>query len=203
MNALTEKKKSNRFGVRVFDTVLSSKNIVDSVSRNSSAFWREFCYASAWDFSYERVHSIADLKHLLGRVIKENIMIFSGHGSPDAWHLTNGEELTPKTAKEIRVHPKNFGKTIIFSSCYMAKNTKQCQEFRDVFRARELLTYYELMYDQYCFLNESILLTLMHKNKNRAISQFDFVKFKSLTDFMKTLNKKGAKRHPMEIFTAK
>ncbi|MNE69827.1 hypothetical protein D3C80_1655780 [compost metagenome] len=72
-------------GIRVFDTVLDGKNTRDMVSRNSADFWRPFCKSAGWSFNYERIHSLDDLKYFFSKKIKEDIIIFSGHGNENGF----------------------------------------------------------------------------------------------------------------------
>ncbi|PSW44830.1 hypothetical protein C0W40_08010 [Photobacterium leiognathi subsp. mandapamensis] len=56
------------------------------------------------------------------------------------------------------------------------------------------------MYDRFCFLNESILLTSIEHKFNRGRQSFtlnDFFDFQVETDFMKNMNGKYVKLHPM------
>lgn len=184
-------------GVKVFDTVLDSLKRKDTVSRNSSGFWREFCKSANWAFSHERVHSLADLDYFFSRKIDENIIIFSGHGEKDGFHLTNKDIFTPD---KISVLPdKNKGKTIIFSSCLLAKNHELCMGFKEFFGAERLFGYKTVVDDQFCFLNESLLLSMIEINrKNFGYDQF--LEFQEKTEFLRALNKKRYKNHPMVMF---
>jgi hypothetical protein len=192
------------FGIRVFDTVLNTRNRKDTVSRNSSSFWREFCLASGWSFGYERVHSLSDLNHFMARKIEEDVVIFSGHGNEDGWHMTNGDALTRESAQEIQISNKNHGKTIIFSACNMANNEELCSDLAKSFQAKRLFAYHHLMHDKYCFLCESILLTLIDEKENVKMGTFgdtDFRLFLGNTDFIKNLNQKYVKTHPMAMYS--
>jgi hypothetical protein len=184
------------FGVRVFDTVLDNKRIKDTVSRNSANFWGAFTKAAGWDFSYERVHSLGDLEHFLGRVIKEDVIIFSGHGSDSGWHLTNGECFVPGAIPATCVHSKNQGKIIIFSSCLIGKSLDRCSQYKTFFSAESVFAYRHIMCDSYCFLNESILLSVLADTKGK-IDFAGFDEFKRNTLFMKNMNQKRVKLHPM------
>lgn len=190
------------FGIRVFDTVLDGGNLKDTSSRHSAGFWREFCHASNWSFSYERIHSLKDLSFFLNRTIKENVIIFSGHGYNDGWHMTNGDILNADSLANIRIHANNLGKDIIFSSCLMARNDDMCKSLKNIFCAKRLFAYNEEVQDRICFLNESILLMLIAKklSKQRNFAAGDFLDFKENTNFMKTLNKRNARVHPMEMY---
>jgi len=184
--------------IRVFDTVLDGKNINDTVTRNSSDFWKVFCNASGWSFNYERVHSLADLEFFMSRVIKQDIIIFSGHGNEDGWHMTNREVFIPSTFNHKKIHEKNFGKIVIFSSCLIGKSEQLCKEYKSLFGARKLFAYRHVMHDRYCFLNESILLSMLEQVG--SFSESDFIDFKEKTLFMKNLNKKHVRLHPMVMF---
>lgn len=189
------------FGVRVFDTVLNSKNIKDTVTRNSSSFWKEFCAVSGWSFSYERIHSFTDLKHFLSRTIKEDFIIFSGHGDESGWHMTNGDVLSAASSTEIKLHKNNIGKNIIFSSCLMANNEELCKNLKNNLQAKRLFAYKHLMLDAFCFLNESILLNQIEQiEKRKCFTYNDFTAFQENTMFMKNLNIKHVKTHPMKMF---
>lgn len=59
------------------------------------------------------------------------------------------------------------------------------------------------MLDRFCFLNESILLTSIEHKFNRGKGSFtgnDFIEFQIQTDFMKNMNEKHVKLHPMVMF---
>jgi hypothetical protein len=84
--------------IRVFDAVLDNAKRRDTVSRNSADFWRSFCFSAGWGFSYERVHSLTDLKYFFGKKIHEEVIIFGGHGTDKSdnenekgWCLSNDE----------------------------------------------------------------------------------------------------------------
>lgn len=188
------------FGVRVFDTVLDRKNIRDTSSRNSADFWKTFCLASNWRFSYERVHSLTDLSYFLNRKINESVIIFSGHGNIDGWHMTNGDVLNENNISGI--HDGNTGKDIIFSSCLMAKNDELCKSLKTGLGAKRLFAYRKEMSDKDCFLNESILLTFIAKKlgQNQNFTEGDFLTFRKNTNFMKTLSEHNARVHPMEMY---
>ncbi|WED22819.1 hypothetical protein L3Q72_05350 [Vibrio sp. JC009] len=185
-------------GVRVFDTVLDGRNRRDTVTRNSADFWKPFCKSANWDFSYERVHSLKDLEFFLSRKIKEDVIIFSGHGNEEGFELSNGEVFDGSNLKALS--KKNHDKVIIFSSCLIGKNEQLCEDFKSYFSAQAVFAYRHLMLDRYCFLNESILLTSMEHQFNRGKKSFtynDFINFQLQTDFMKNMNEKHVKLHPM------
>ncbi len=184
-------------GVRVFDTILDGAKRKDTVSRNAADFWRPMCKSAGWAYSHERVHSLADLKYFFSKKIEENVIIFSGHGEVDGFHLSNGEVFTPDALADFP--DKNAGKIVIFSSCFIGKNAELTLAFKQYFAAFRLFAYTELMYDRFCFLNESILLTLMEKAGNN-FTDSQFADFQSKTDFLKNLNKKHVKNHPMVMF---
>ena len=186
------------FGVRVFDTVLDGRNIKDTFSRNAADFWRQYCKASGWSFSFERIHSLTDLSYFMNRTIKEDVILFSGHGHDNGWHMTNKEVLNEESIDQIVVNKNNTGKEIVFSSCLMGINGSLCNSIKTKFEAKRLFAYRHEMEDRFCYLNEAILLTLLEKKKN--FTEKDFEKFKASTVFMKNLNKKGVKMHPMEMY---
>ena len=185
-------------GIRVFDTVLDGKNIKDTVSRNSADFWKPFCKSAGWKFSHERVHSLSDLEYFFSKMIKEEVIIFSGHGNEDGFYLSNGECFNGQNLKAFP--KKNHDKIIIFSSCLIGKNEDLSQELKSYFSANALFSYRHLMYDRFCFLNESILLTSIEHKLTRGKQSFtwnDFLEFQAETDFMKNMNGKYVKLHPM------
>jgi len=185
------------FGVRVFDTVLN-ENHKDTVSRNSADFWKPFCQSAGWDFNYERVHSLEDLEYFLSRKIKEDVIIFSGHGESDGFHLTNKSCFDGNNLKALP--EKNHGKLIIFSSCLIGKNEELANKLKSYFQASALISYREIMEDRYCFLHESILLSFIeHKfsRKKNSFTSNDFIEFQCHTEFMKNMNKDNVKLHPM------
>jgi len=186
------------FGVRVFDTVLNKRNLRDTVSRNASSYWKEFCLASCWSFSYERIHSISDLQFFLSKAIKEDVLIFSGHGNVDGWHMTNGEVFTPSAIEQCKINKLNFGKTLIFSSCLLGNSEEICNSYKELFGARNIFAYRHEMEDRFCFLNESILLTLMQDKKR--FSKKSFESFQKKTGFMKNLNQAYVRMHPMVMY---
>jgi len=186
------------FGVRVFDTVLDSRNLKDTTTRSSSSFWKEFCQASDWSFSYERIHSLADLQVFLKKTIKEDFIIFSGHGNDSGWHMTNGDALSPQTLSELDINDKNRNKNVIFSSYLMATNDDVCFKIKKLLFAKRIFAYRHIMQDRFCFLNESILLTLIEQKD--SFNQKDFEDFQEKTKFMKNINQKHVKLHPMKMY---
>nr|WP_320135556.1 hypothetical protein [uncultured Amphritea sp.] len=185
-------------GVRVFDTVLDDKNIKDTVSRNSADFWKSFCKSAGWKFSHERVHSLCDLEYFFSKKIKEEVIIFSGHGNENGFYLSNGECFNGKNLKNFP--KKNHDKFVIFSSCLMGKNETLSQELKSYFSAQALFSYRHIMYDTFCFLNESILLISINHKSSKGRQSFtskDFNEFQSGTGFLKNINSKYVKLHPM------
>ena len=187
--------------IRVFDTILEKKR-GDSATRNSSDFWRPFCSASCWEFNYERVHSLRDIELFFSKHIKEEIIIFSGHGTDtDGFHLSNGEKIDG--TQDFKKVAKNAGKTLIFSSCLIGSNLNRAVAIKQAFAASTLFAYQHVMEDRFCFLNEAILLTMLGHNleKNRKkFSENDFIDFVVNTEFMKNMNQKGVKNHPLLMF---
>ncbi|MEE9339153.1 MAG: hypothetical protein V3U87_13825 [Methylococcaceae bacterium] len=184
-------------GIRVFDTILDTKNLNDTVTRNSADFWAPFCKSAGWKFGYERVHSLDDLEYFFSKKIKEDIIIFSGHGDENGFYLSNGDCFNGEDLKSFP--KKNYGKTIIFSSCLIGK-TELPSTLKDYFSAQAFFSYRHLMYDRFCFLYESILLTLIEHKQMKGKKNFtdnDFLNFQSETDFMKNMNEKNVKLHPM------
>jgi len=190
-------------GVRVFDTVLDSQNLRDTVSRNSADFWRPLCKSANWDFSHERLHSFQDVEFFLSRKIKENVIVFSGHGLRDGFHLTNGDLLDGHDMKPVPA--KNHGKIVIFSSCLIGASEETALQLKDYLKADILFAYQYEMSDRYCFLYESILLSSIEhfkskKNGEGSFTRKHFELFQEETMFMKNMNLKGVKKHPMLMF---
>jgi hypothetical protein len=193
-------------GIRVFDSILDGKKNKDTVSRNAADYWKAFCHSAGWDFSYERIHSLTDLEFFMSRKIKEDVIIFSGHGyagkeNENGFHLSNKEVYCGQP--EIIMPMKNHGKTVIFSSCLMGKNDLLAQTIKSALGADYLFAYKHLMYDRFCFLNESILLTTMEYISNKGKQSFtdnDFIDFQVNTEFLKNMNGKHVKSHSMLMF---
>jgi hypothetical protein len=189
-------------GIRVFDTILSTKKNGDSVTRNSADFWRTFCVSSNWKFNFERAHSLADIEYFFSEPIKENVIIFNGHGNEtDGFFLSNGDIIDG--SHHFKINRKNYGKIIIFSSCLIGKNTKLSKGLKEFFGAKHLFSYQHIMEDRFCFLNESILLTMIDRtfeNGRLTFTENNFSEFCLQTDFMKNMNKKGVKQHPLLMF---
>lgn len=189
----------HKLSIRVFDTILDSSKLKDTVTRDSSSFWKPFCKSSGWDFNYERVHSISDLNFFFSRKIKEDILIFSGHGNEDGFYLSNNDCFRASSEGLIKFPVKNEGKTIIFSSCLIGKKASLCEEYKKYFNADAVFAYRHLMSDRFCFLNESILLTIIshHFISKNSFSLKNFEEFKEKTSFMKNMNQSHVKKHPM------
>lgn len=188
--------------VRVLDTILDDRKLKDTVSRNSADFWKPFCKSAGWSFSHERIHSYADLNFLMSKKIKEDVIIFSGHGNENGFFLSNGDRIDGKCDDLKEIHPKNHNKYIIFSSCLIGKASKTSEQLKDYFQAKRLFSYQHLMADRYCFLYESILLSSIEKAlyKKDNFSESDFEAFKKNTMFMKNMNESHVKKHPMLMF---
>ena len=192
-------------GIRVFDTVLDVKRN-DTVSRNAADFWSPFCKSAGWKFGYERVHSLTDLEYFLSKKINENVIIFSGHGLGNlkggkvGFHLTNGDVLDGSS--NIKIHKENHGKIIIFSACLIGSNEALCKGLGKLFDAEFLFAYRHEVYDRFCFLNESILLTYIEHSTKSGDAKFNHAKFEEFrkqTMFMKNMNKEHVKLHPMRM----
>ncbi|MEC5211785.1 hypothetical protein RCH06_000318 [Polaromonas sp. CG_9.5] len=186
-------------GIRVFDTILSTHKNGDSTIRNSADFWRTFCAASGWRFTYERVHSLADIEYFFKNYIEEDVIIFSGHVcKADGFILSNGEIING--TNNFIVNPKNHEKIIIFSSCFIGGNKKLAEKIKSFFGAKYLFAYQQIVEDRFCFLNESILLMMMNRNNRTTFTENKFLNFQLQTDFMKNMNKSGVKNHPLLMF---
>jgi hypothetical protein len=187
--------------IRVFDTILEKTN-GDTTGRNSADFWRPFCAASGWSFNYERVHSLEDINFFFGKPIKEEIIIFSGHGEKaGGFCLSNNEKIDG--TQQINIHKRNEGKIIIFSSCSIGKNKTLADAIKSQFSAKNLFAYQHVVEDRFCFLNESILLTMMDhlfENGRKSYTENDFFDFTFSTDFMKNINCARVRNHPMLMF---
>lgn len=186
-------------GIRVFDTILSTHKNGDTAIRNAADFWRIFCAASGWEFTYERVHSLADIEYFFNQKIEEDVIIFSGHGcETDGFILSNEEVIDGRNT--FTVDPENHGKTIIFSSCLIGKNRKLAEGIKSFFGAKYLFAYQQIVEDRFCFLNESILLMMMNRNKRLTFTENKFLDFQLQTDFMKNMNQSSVKNHPLLMF---
>ncbi len=186
--------------IRVFDTILEHHG-ADRTTRNSADFWRPFCAASNWEFNYERVHSLADIEFFFGKPIKENVIIFSGHGTAkDGFHLSNGEKIDGNNI--LKIHKNNSGKIIIFSSCLIGKDSKLIEKIKYLFSANAIFAYQHIMEDRFFFLNESILLTMMDKKftKGKNFTNTNFDEFIKKTIFMKNMNAAYVQEHPLLMF---
>jgi len=187
--------------IRVFDTILH-KQKGDSATRNSADFWRPFCAASCWKFNYERVHSLQDVGFFFSKHIKEDVIIFSGHGTDKGgFHLSNGEMIDG--TQDFTQVAKNAGKIVIFSSCLIGGDPKLAAALKNAFAAKNLFAYQHAMEDRFCFLNEAILLTMLGHHLEKGGKKFTdnhFLDFTIETDFMKNMNQKGVKNHPMVMF---
>jgi hypothetical protein len=186
--------------VRVFDTILRERG-ADRTTRNSADFWRPFCAASNWEFNYERIHSLDDVNFFFSRPIREDIIIFSGHGSDSrGFHLSNGDIIDG--TNQFTIHQKNFDKTIILSSCSIGADAQLSTNIKNSLRAQNLFAYQHEMEDRFCFLFESMLLTLIdHRfERHASFGKVQFDEFKASTDFLKNINKPYAREHPLLFF---
>ncbi|GAM10328.1 hypothetical protein OR1_02617 [Geobacter sp. OR-1] len=196
------------FGVRIFDTILDEK-YNDTTSRQAADFWREFCFASEWDFAYERVHSIADIDYFFGsRVIPEPIIIFCGHGLDKTdqksgfekgWILSNGETLDGGINNQngIRILPANKNKIIIFSACLIGKNTKMATNLKKLFNAEALFAYRTEIQDRICFLVEPFLLTLISEDARISAIPHHYETTKKSLAPLKNINQSHEKTFPL------
>jgi hypothetical protein len=190
-------------GIKVFDTVLNHKNLNDTTSRNASDYWRSFAQAAGWNFSFERLHSLADFEYFMNRKIKETVIIFSGHGhQDDGFGFSNGDLLNLVSLAKIKLPEKNKGKTVIFSSCLLGKNTELCQKLKDFFGTNNLFAYQHTIKDQYAFLFESLLLSEMEMIywKNQKFTENNFIEYQAKTDHIKNYNQDYVKNHPMKMY---
>jgi hypothetical protein len=188
--------------IRVFDSILQ-KSRGNSAGRNASDFWRPFCDASGWKFNYERVHSLQDVEFFFSKKIKEEIIIFSGHGcDQDGFLLSNGDKIDG-TQNFTKV-AGNSGKIVIFSSCLIGGNKRLATSIKSSFAANTLFAYRHVIEDRFCFLNESILLTMLGHNleteRKKSFTRNDFDDFSKKTNFMKNINQKSVRTHPLVMF---
>ena len=85
----------------------------------------------------------------------------------------------------------------------MGKNDDLMDDIYALFSPMAVFAYTDVIHDKYCFLYESILLTMLeHKyvKGTSRISQEFFWDFQDETMFMKNMNKKFVNNHPMEFF---
>jgi hypothetical protein len=181
-----------QMGVFVLDTQLDKQW---TSRRRGAVFWEEYCSHAGWRFAYERVHSLDDLRYILGnRVIQEHVLIFNGHGHrADGWQLSNGEKLDGNTS--LKIHPKNRHKLIIFSSCEIGANARVCQALRQLFMAKAVIGYSSSVDDDFCFLVEPALLQLVANTEKSPADAVALVARQ--LDPWKFINKKGATMFPM------
>jgi hypothetical protein len=186
--------------VRLFDTILSTRS-GDSVSRNGADFWKSFCQSAIWEFHYERIHSLVDIELFFSRKIREDVIIFNGHGSKtDGFHLSNGDILNGNHT--FFIPPKNHDKILIFSACSIGNNAKLSNRLKEFFKAKAVFSYRKVVYDHYCFLNESILLAYLDRvhSHGRPFNEAAFADFQQHTNFMRFFNQNHARVHPMLMF---
>lgn len=193
-----------KFGVRVFDTILAD-SCGNTTSRRSHAYWKEFCVASEWDFNYERIHSRSDLNYFFGSEdipMTEQIFIFNGHGLESGFTLSNGDVISKPG--DIEVFNSNKKKILIFSSCLIGKNPDLAHSLKSLFDAEAVFAYTVKVSDSFCFLVESYLLTLL------CSEFFDSHQFKGLrdvlnitrkgTDIFRKLEMPGVDGHPLVMY---
>ena len=187
--------KPEPFSVCVFDTQLDKGW---RSRRQSAKFWEQICFQADWDFTYERIHSLEDMRYFLEeRKIPARIIIFNGHGtSSDGFRLTNNQVLDRNTA--IKIHPDNKHKIIIFSSCLIGANRRLCKSLFELFCAEAVVAYKTEVQDVFAFLVETALLELFDFGYSIETA-VETVK-KSL-DPWKTINLKGAKAFPLVYYT--
>jgi len=153
----TKQIRPAKFGVFVFDTCLDTSLYSD---RQAADFWYRYCTSAGWAHGAERVHSIADLKYFLRRKIKENVLLFSGHGSQrKGFRLTNGEILDKKV--DLSISRANSQKVIIFSACLMGANRALCEHLGNELKARAVIAYSKMIPDDLCFIAEPLLLQFL------------------------------------------
>ena len=80
----------------------------------------------------------------------------------------------------------------------MATNDDVCFKIKKLLFAKRIFAYRHIMQDRFCFLNESILLTLIEQKD--SFNQKDFEDFQEKTKFMKNINQKHVKLHPMKMY---
>lgn len=179
------------FGVFVFDTQLDKGW---RSRRRSHVFWEEYCHHADWTFAYERVHSKPDIEYMLGkRIIKERVLLFSGHGSRGGgWVLSDGTCFDRKTT--LKVHEKNRHKVVVFSSCEIGANASLMRHYKDVLGAAAVISYTDDINDSIAFLAEPALLQLLDagQDPDSAVE-----KVREAFDNWKGINKKHAKQFPM------
>lgn len=180
-----------KMGVFLFDTQLDKQWTSE---RRGSVFWKEYCRHAGWSFAFERVHSLADLRYLLGRAIQEHVIIFNGHGDrSNGWRLSNGDVLDKTT--ELAINEKNRHKLLLFSSCDIGANASMCLHFKKVFHAHAVIGYSATISDDFCFLAEPALLQLIcHGKQPWEATEIVRMAF----DPWKGLNHRHAKLFPIQ-----
>ena len=189
--------KHHEISIRVFDTILDGRHR-SSTDRNYADVWRAFSQLSGWKCYHERLHTLSDVGFFLGRAIREEVVIFSGHGCMiDGLLLSNGEYMTPESVSEYAPKPKTKDKIVILSACDIGESDELCLAYKEAFQAKALFAYKHAMQDRYCFLYDSILLTSIEKY---GATKTMFESYQENTLFMKNLNQKGVKKHPMVMY---
>lgn len=187
-----------RFGVFVFDTALDDD---DTASRQSASFWKEFCTSSGWDFQYERIHSMSDLKFfLVDRKISHPVIIFNGHGEKDSgWKLSNGDKLNDKTF-DFEPNNHNKGKIVIFSACEVGSNKYMSDQLKDKFCAEALYAYNCVVFDSMCFLIESLLLTYIDDDYRSVALKNHYDDLKNGTQRLTKINSDQSREYPLVMY---
>ena len=188
---------SKKFSVRVFDTILNRRHR-NTADRNYADVWRAFAKISGWECYHERMHSLADVKYFLRKPIKESVVIFSGHGESQGLMLSNGECLSPEEVSELSGPLGTEGKIIILSTCKVGNYPDICNKYKDAFGASHLFAYRYDMHDQYCFLYDSLLLTML--SQHGKVSDKIMKDYEDNTFFMKNMNQKGVRKHPLVYY---
>lgn len=167
----------------VFDTMLDEQDFKGQ--RQAGGFWKKFCVAASWDFNSTSVHSLVDLGRFLSKPIPSSVIIFNGHGydgknavNQAGLSLSFGDVFCPEQENfiprqwilgtdssgnkvEADLHPENRSKLVVFSSCLIGNNPELCESFRDFFRARAVVAYSRVTYDDICFLAEPLIVYLI------------------------------------------
>jgi len=141
------------------------------------------------------------LESLKQQVQIDHCQSYAGKKAENGFHLSNNQVYSGQS--EILIPAKNHGKIVIFSSCLMGKDEQLSQSIKSAFGASYLFAYRHLMIDRFCFLNESILLTMMeHKTSKGKLSftENDFIDFQVNTEFLKNMNGKHVKSHSMLMY---
>ena len=85
----------------------------------------------------------------------------------------------------------------------MGKNDNLMWDIFDLFKPLAVIAYTDTIHDKYCFLYESILLSIIefrYQKSSKSDIEKIFEDFQDETMFMKNMNKKYSKSHPMQIY---